>query len=117
MLDGIRQDSGDPIEIGRKIINKWKELGIDPKTKNIVFSDNLNPDKVKVIWDTFKDVTKPIFGIGTNLTNDFGFKPLNMVIKLIEANGKPVVKLSDELGKYTGDRETIEKVKREVLGV
>jgi nicotinate phosphoribosyltransferase len=114
LLDGIRQDSGDPIEIGWKIVNKWRELGIDPKTKNIVFSDNLNPDKVKVIWDTFKDITMPIFGVGTNLTNDFGPKPLNMVIKMIEADGKPVVKLSDDKGKYTGDLETIEKVKKEL---
>jgi len=116
LLDGIRQDSGNPVEIGNKIIKKWESLGIDPKTKNIVFSDNLNPKKTRVLWDVFKDKTNPIFGIGTNLTNDFGVTPLNMVIKMTQANGKPVVKLSDDLGKASGSPIVVEAFKKE-LGI
>ncbi|MDX2481949.1 MAG: nicotinate phosphoribosyltransferase, partial [Desulfuromusa sp.] len=36
---------------------------------------------------------------GTNLTNDVGNQPLDMVIKLVAANGRPVAKVSDEPGK------------------
>jgi nicotinate phosphoribosyltransferase len=54
----------------------------------------------------------PIFGIGTNLTNDFGFKPLNMVIKMVEADGVPVVKLSDDPMKHTGDSVVVENMKQ-----
>lgn len=40
------------------------------------------------------------FGIGTRLTCDLPqVKPLNIVIKLVECNGKPVAKLSDSPGK------------------
>lgn len=116
LLDGFRIDSGDPILIGWKIIKKLQSLGIDPKTKNIVFSDNLNPEKVKILWGIFSEVCQPIFGIGTNLTNDFGPKPLNMVIKMVECNGKSVIKLSDDITKCCGDAATIEKVKKE-LGI
>lgn len=121
LIDGIRQDSGDPIEIGNKIIKKWKELGINPKTKSIVFSDNLNPEKANKIWNKFKDITNPIFGIGTNLTNDCGYKPLNIVIKLDSIyiqdglnKWKSTIKLSDDKGKYTGDSKRIDKVKKEI---
>jgi nicotinate phosphoribosyltransferase len=114
MLDGFRQDSGDPIKIGWQMVDKWKLLGIDPKTKSIVFSDNLNPAKARAIWDEFKDITNVVFGVGTNFTNDFGPKPLNMVIKMVSMNGIPVVKLSDEPGKHTGDAETIEHVTSEL---
>lgn len=113
LLDGIRQDSGDPIEVGKKILTKWDNLGIDPMIKNIVFSDNLNPEKVVRIWDFFKDKTLPIFGIGTNLTNDFGPKPLNMVIKVIEANGIPVIKISDDPRKSTWDDIAVKHFKEE----
>jgi nicotinate phosphoribosyltransferase len=126
LLDGIRQDSGDPIEIGNKIIKRWEELKINPKIKKIIFSDNLTPDKAQKIYDTFKDITNPVFGIGTNLTNDCGYPPLNMVIKMSDVFWRyvspvthkpdlrwiPVVKLSDDKGKYTGDINTIERIKK-----
>ena len=48
------------------------------------------------------------FGIGTSLTNDFRSltkeeksKALNMVIKLVEVNGEPCIKISDELTKVS----------------
>jgi nicotinate phosphoribosyltransferase len=110
LMDGIRQDSGDPIEIGNKIINRWKELNIDPKLKTIVFSDDLNLVKAKLISDTFKDTTNTIFGIGTYLTNQCGYQPLNMVIKLDEVNNKKVVKISDTINKHTGNKAVIEEI-------
>jgi nicotinate phosphoribosyltransferase len=106
---GVRLDSGDPFIIGDKIINHYKHLGIDSQTKTLVFSDNLNPEKARKIYDYFKGKCKIVFGIGTNLTNNYGVKPLNMVIKLATINGKGVIKLSDEEGKHTGTEDDIKQ--------
>jgi nicotinate phosphoribosyltransferase len=116
LFDGIRHDSSDPIEFATKTINHYQSLGIDPLSKTIIFSDALNYDKVKRIVDFCSGKIGMSFGIGTNLTNDVGLTPLNIVIKMTEAqpaNGEwtKVVKLSDEHGKYTGDEETIKLAK------
>jgi len=94
-FDGVRQDSGDPFEIGYKIVNHYKSFGIDPKTKTIIFSDSLDIPKAIGLYNEFKDKIKVSFGIGTNLTNDCGDVPLSIVIKVQECNGFPVAKLSD----------------------
>jgi nicotinate phosphoribosyltransferase len=106
---GVRLDSGDSLEIGDKIIQHYFNLGIDSKTKTLVFSDNLNSEKARKIYKYFKDKCKIVFGIGTNLTNDYRVKPLNMVIKLATVNGKGVIKLSDEEGKHTGKEDDIKQ--------
>jgi len=94
-FDGVRQDSGDPFEIGYKIVNHYKSFGIDPKTKTIIFSDSLDIPKAIGLYNEFKDKIKVSFGIGTNLTNDCGDVPLSIVIKVQECNGFPVAKISD----------------------
>ncbi len=96
---GVRHDSGDPIEWGEKIISHYQDLGIDPKTKSLLFSDALDFDKAQEIYDHFKGRTKVSFGIGTFLSNDTNVEPLNIVIKLQYVNGHPVAKLSDTIGK------------------
>lgn len=116
LYDGVRQDSGDPIEFADKMIEHYKSLGIDPKSKAIVFSDGLNPDKAVEIKDHCRGKIKCSFGIGTNFSNDVGVKPLNMVIKIMEAKPEgedwhPCIKLSDSKGKYTGDKKEIEIAK------
>ena len=97
-FDGVRQDSGDPIEWCNLMCDHYDILGIDPTKKVFVFSDSLTFHKALEIQNTFKTLTC-LFGIGTNLTNDVGVKPLNMVIKMIECNGFPTIKISDSLGK------------------
>ena len=57
------------------------------------------------------------FGIGTNLTNDVGLQPLNIVMKLVEVNGQPVAKLSDAPGKTLATDETFLAYLRQVFGV
>ncbi|PWC17259.1 nicotinate phosphoribosyltransferase [Brenneria corticis] len=97
---GLRHDSGDPIDWGEKAIAHYQRLDIDPLSKTLVFSDNLNLDKALRLYRHFQQRINLVFGIGTRLTCDIpGVKPLNIVIKLVECNGKPVAKLSDSPGK------------------
>lgn len=96
---GVRHDSGDPIEWGEKIIAHYEKLGIDPKTKTLLFSDSLDFDKAQKIYDHFKERINVSFGIGTFISNDTCVEPLNIVIKLQYVNGHPVAKLSDDFGK------------------
>ncbi|PVF11783.1 nicotinate phosphoribosyltransferase, partial [Yersinia pestis] len=97
---GLRHDSGDPIEWGEKAIAHYEKLGIDPMKKVLVFSDNLDLEKALFLYRHFYQRIKLVFGIGTRLTCDIpDVKPLNIVIKLVECNDKPVAKLSDSPGK------------------
>ncbi len=116
LFDGVRHDSGDPIEFANKTIAHYEKNGINPLFKYIIFSDGLNLEKVSEITKACKGRIGISFGIGTNLTNDVGLKPMNIVMKLIAAqsiNGDwiPTVKLSDEHGKYTGDPKMIDLAK------
>jgi nicotinate phosphoribosyltransferase len=116
LFDGVRHDSGDPVAFAQKTIRHYEQLGIDPLSKTIIFSDALNLDKVKKIVAFCRGKIRMSFGIGTNLTNDAGHAPMNIVIKMTEALPEsepwtPVIKLSDEQGKHTGNAETIELAK------
>ncbi|EHN8826855.1 TPA: nicotinate phosphoribosyltransferase [Enterobacter bugandensis] len=97
---GLRHDSGDPVEWGEKAIAHYQKLGIDPMSKVLVFSDNLDLATAVELYRHFNARINLGFGIGTRLTCDIPqVKPLNIVIKLVECNGKPVAKLSDSPGK------------------
>lgn len=112
LFDGTRQDSGDPYIYGEKIINHYKKLGIDPKTKYVVFSDNLNIPKAGKLYQRFHEEIITSFGIGTNLTNDCGDIPLSIVIKMQWCNHIPVVKISDTPEKAMGrDKDFLEFMK------
>lgn len=108
---GLRHDSGSPYEWADKVINHYEKLNIDPKTKILVFSDGLNFPKAKDILSYVNGRAKVTFGIGTCLTNDFDFKAMNIVMKMIEADGNSVVKISDEPSKAIGDKKVIEVIK------
>ena len=115
LFDGVRHDSGDPIEFAEKTIAHYKKHNINPLYKFIIFSDGLNTNKVEKITNACRDKIGVSFGIGTNLTNDVGLRPMNIVIKLTDVNFDdywvPTIKISDEKGKYTGDRDMIELAK------
>lgn len=96
---GVRHDSADPFEWGDKIIEHYKNFGIDPKTKLLLFSDSLDFDRAQKLYDYFSPKSKVSFGIGTFCSNDTEEKALNIVIKLQYVNGRPVAKLSDTPGK------------------
>ncbi len=93
--DGIRHDSGDPILWGDQALAHYRSLGIDPAGKKFVFSDKLDFKRAIEIHNHFSGQVQTSFGIGTYLTNDMGFPAPNIVLKLVEVNGKPVAKLSD----------------------
>lgn len=99
LFSGVRHDSGDPITWGEKLIAHYESLGIDPKTKTLLFSDSLNFEAADKICRHFQGRAKTAFGIGTYLTNDTFAKPLNIVMKMTECNGHDVAKLSDVDGK------------------
>ena len=114
-FNSIRHDSGDPYIFADKVIRHYKSLNIDPMTKTIIFSDGLDIETAVKIKEYCVGKIKSSFGIGTNLTNDIGVKPLNMVIKisevLVDDNWVGAVKLSDNKGKYTGKIEDVELYK------
>ena len=117
LFDGVRHDSGDPMEFVDKIIRHYEKLHIDPITKTIVFSDSLDIDKAVAIHKYCRNRIRDSYGIGTNLTNDVGVTPLNIVIKLSRCRksaGKHwhhTVKLSDDPGKHTGQKGEIDYCK------
>jgi len=116
LYDGIRHDSGSPFEWAEKMITHYQQCRIDPKTKTLVFSDGLTFPLAVELQKAFGDRIKVAFGIGTNLTNDFaGIDPLQIVIKMVEANGRPVAKLSDNPAKTMCEDEGFIKYLRSVI--
>lgn len=114
----LRQDSGDPKTWVVGLLNYYTSVGIDSKTKTAILSDSLNVEKLIDYTNIFRGLIKIVGGIGTNFTNDCDHPALSIVIKLMEANfgdgWKPVVKLSDVEGKYTGTPEAIAETKAEL---
>lgn len=117
LFDGCRHDSGDPVAWGEKLIAHYKKLGIDATTKTAIFSDGLNVPKAIELHDAFKGRINVAFGIGTDLTNDIGLKPLNIVIKMTRCNGQPVAKISDNAGKNICDDQVYVAYLRSAFGI
>ena len=99
LFSGVRQDSGDPMEWGDKMIAHYEKLGIDPKTKTLLFSDSLDFEKAHNINAYFEGRAKVAFGIGTYVANDTDVPALNIVMKTTECNDQDVAKISDTEGK------------------
>ena len=115
LFDGVRQDSGDEREFVYKVVNRYKELGINPLNKTIVFSNALDFPKFKEIAEFCKGkIGMCCAGIGTNLTNDTGFKPSNIVMKLMRCRMNSnqefneCIKISDDAGKLMGNQKELE---------
>ena len=115
---GFRIDSKEPIAGGEEIIAWWKKKGIDPKEKLIIFSDGLDIETIESTYHHFQGKVRTSFGWGTNLTNDFrqcapypneSLRAFSVVVKVTSANGKPTVKLSDNLAKATGPKKEVER--------
>jgi nicotinate phosphoribosyltransferase len=103
------------VEWGEKALAHYEKLRIDAHAKRLVFSDGLDVPRALALYDHFGDRVQCGFGIGTNLTNDLGPTPLNIVMKLVECNGQPVAKLSDSPGKTLCKDETFLAYLRQVF--
>ena len=117
LFDGLRHDSGDPFAWGEKALAHYARLRVDAHTKRLVFSDGLDLPTALQLYRTFAERTQTGFGIGTNLSNDVGLTPLNIVMKLTACNGQPVAKLSDSPGKTLCDDQTFLAYLRQVFHV
>lgn len=117
LFKGLRIDSGDNYEQLMLIVDKYRSLGVDPRTKQVIFSNALDTDSAIEVQRFARDYCQPSFGIGTHFTNDFdGVKPLNIVIKLVAAKiteswtfYNDTCKLSEDTGKHTGKPEVVKR--------
>jgi nicotinate phosphoribosyltransferase len=120
LFDGVRCDSGDEFQFVDQLIKRYQELGIDPTTKTIIFSNALDFPKALELFRYCKGRIRCSFGIGTNLTNDTGYAPANIVMKLsrcrMNANQqwRECIKLSDDLGKHMGSITEVEACMHEL---
>lgn len=117
LFDGLRHDSGDPYVWGDKAYAHYRKLRIDTRTKTLTFSDGLDIESSWKLHQYFKNRFKTGFGIGTNLTNDMGLTPLNIVLKLVECNGQSVAKISDTPGKTMSTNDTFLAYLRQVFQI
>ncbi|WP_329740795.1 nicotinate phosphoribosyltransferase [Dyella sp. A6] len=117
LFDGARHDSGDPFAWGERMIAHYRANRVDPRSKVLVFSDGLDIPKVMQLYEHFRGRCLLAFGVGTNLSNDVGPEPLNIVIKMVRCNGQPVAKLSDSPGKNMCDDEAYVTYLRQVFEI
>ena len=117
LFDGTRHDSGDPFAWGEKVLAHYQANRVDPRTKVLVFSDGLDIPRVMQLYAHFRGRCLLAFGVGTNLTNDVGPTPLQIVIKMIRCNGQPVAKLSDSPGKNMCEDPAYVAYLRQVFGI
>ena len=117
LFDGVRHDSGDPFEWGERMIAHYRKNRVDPRTKDLIFSDQLSFPLAIEIARRFHGRARTSFGIGTNLTNDLGYEPINIVLKMTECNGQPVAKVSDAPGKTVSKDAGYLAYLRQVFGL
>jgi len=117
LFDGARHDSGDPFNWGERLIAHYRKNRVDPRTKTLIFSDQLTVPIAIEIARRFHGRALTAFGIGTNLTNDLGHEPINIVIKMTECNGQPVAKVSDSPGKTMSNDPGYLRYLRQVFGI
>jgi nicotinate phosphoribosyltransferase len=119
LWDSVRHDSGDPYWYGNNMIDHYEKLMIKPITKSLIYTNGLECDPAIDIWKHFRKKINVSFGIGTHFTNDFPdakLPALNIVMKMIRCNNIEVVKLPDDPGKATGDKDALRVAKWTFLG-
>ena len=116
---GARPDSKSPIAAARELISWWRARGRDPQDKLLVLSDAMDVDTIETAARALRGQTNLSVGWGTNLTNDFKdcapagvdgeLRAISLVCKVVEADGRPAVKLSDNPNKVMGPPAEIER--------
>ena len=114
LFDGARHDSGDPFQWGERMLDHYSRNRVDPRTKTLIFSDALTVPRTVELYQQFRGRCQLA---GTNLTNDLGYVPLQIVIKMTRCNGQPVAKLSDTPSKDMCDDEKYLAYLRQVFDI
>ena len=116
LFQGVRNDSGDPKVWAENWITHYKDMGIDPTRKTLLFSNSIdNLELWTDLVDLVKGRAKPAFGIGTYWTGPQTVKPLNIVAKVVQVEGMDVAKLSDDDGKcMCRNPEYVDYLKRSI---
>jgi len=117
LFDGARHDSGDPFQWGERMLAHYVANRVDPRTKTLIFSDGLTMPRTIELYQRFRGRCQLAFGIGTNLTNDLGYEPLQIVIKMVRCNDQPVAKLSDTPSKNMCEDERYLAYLRQVFDI
>ncbi|SFM53579.1 nicotinate phosphoribosyltransferase [Variovorax sp. OV329] len=117
LFDGARHDSGDPFQWGERMLAHYVANRVDPRTKTLIFSDALTVPRTIELYQQFRGRCLLAFGIGTNLTNDLGYEPLQIVIKMVRCNDQPVAKLSDTPSKNMCEDERYLAYLRQVFDI
>jgi len=117
LFDGARHDSGDPFQWGERMLAHYVANRVDPRTKTLIFSDALTVPRTIELYQQFRGRCLLAFGIGTNLTNDLGYEPLQIVIKMVRCNDQPVAKLSDTPSKNMCEDERYLAYLRQVFNI
>ena len=117
LFDGSRHDSGDPFQWGERMLAHYTANRVDPRTKTLIFSDGLTVPRTIELYQQFRGRCLLAFGIGTNLTNDLGYEPLQIVIKMVRCNDQPVAKLSDTPSKNMCEDEKYLAYLRQVFEI
>jgi nicotinate phosphoribosyltransferase len=117
LFDGVRHDSGDPFDWGERMLAHYRKHRVEPQGKTLIFSDQLSFPLAIEIARRFEGRARIAFGIGTNLTNDLGYEPINIVVKMTECNGQPVAKVSDAPGKIVSKDAGYLAYLRQVYGL
>ena len=109
---GVRHDSGDPVAFGERALRWYRERGVDAAGKTLVFSDGLRVEDLVALHRKFHRRIGVSFGWGTNLTHDCGLPTYSLVVKPVGADGKSLVKLSDDAHKTVGGAEEVARYRR-----
>jgi nicotinate phosphoribosyltransferase len=118
---GFRWDSGDLPQFGDRIIAAYEQVDVDPREKMLVASDALDLPVILDAHRHFDGRLRVSYGWGTGLTNDLldnvmigdrWFGPMSLVVKPTHADGRGLVKLSDNPAKAVGRPEDVARYKR-----
>ena len=99
------------------MIEHYRANRCDPKGKTLVFSDSLTIPRCIELYQHFHGRVHTSFGVGTNLTNDMGVQPLQIVMKMVRCNDQPVAKISDNPEKIMVEDEGYLRYLRQVFNI
>jgi len=100
LFDGARHDSGDPFAWGERLIEHYRRNRVDPRTKTLIFSDQLTIpiaiDNRAAFWRPRADFLR----YRHQPDQRPRLRAINIVIKMTECNGQPVAKVSDSRARW-----------------